>query len=256
MFWKLFKFELNGAYRSFSLFYAILLVSAAFIGFGSLLPQSNLSLFAHFFLGISAFLYSSMLFAVNILTVVFVVRGFHQSMYKRNAYLTHTLPVSMRQLMLVKILSAVFWIFITLLVEILSAGITIVAAGHLEAILEFFQHFGRFWAEIHNKGELFSIMLEGLMLLMEAITILYFVVNFVHSIFVQRGRIAIAIILIIVIETLESLFLNWFSGHVMISMLNLSDVSMNLVLTLIYLLLVLVWFYGSVYLLEHKMEVE
>ena len=94
------------------------------------------------------------------------------------------------------------------------------------------------------------------MLLMEAITILYFVVNFVHSIFVQRGRIAIAIILIIVIETLESLFLNWFSGHVMISMLNLSDVSMNLVLTLIYLLLVLVWFYGSVYLLEHKMEVE
>lgn len=256
MFWKLFKFELNSAYRSFALFYVILLISAVFIGFSTSLPQSNISLFIQLFIGMSAFLYGAMLFAINILTMVFVVRGYDQSMYRQSAYLTHTLPVSSKQLMLVKILSAVFWIFATVLVELISGGVIVLAAGHFEAIFQFFQIVARLWTEIPHKGEFFTVLFEGLVTLFESISLLYFVVNFVHSSYVQRGRIAIAIGLFVVVEILESLFLSWFNGYVLVSVLDLSGVAVNLSVALFYLIMLAIWYFGSVYLLKNKLEVE
>lgn len=255
MFWKLFKFELNSAYRNFGLFYAILFASAALIGIGSVLPETNLSFFTQFFLSMSAVFYSAMLIAINILTVVFIIGGYNKSMYKRNAYLTHTLPVSAKQLMLVKILSALFWILMTGLIEFLTVFVIMIFSLHMEEITIMLGSLPKIWAVV-DKAEFFLVLFGGLSVLLAAISLLYFVVNFIHSAFVQRGRIVIAILFIIVVEMLESLFLNWFDTNILRSLWDVSDHAIIIATGVYYLIMLGVWFCGSVYLLEHKMEVE
>ncbi len=255
MFWKLLKFELNSAYRSFGLFYVILLVSAALIGIGTILPDGSFSVMSHLFLGMSTIFYSAMLIAINIITVVFIIQGYRKTMYKRNAYLTHTLPITTKQLMSVKILSAVLWVFATALVEFLSFLVILLFSGHMAEITNAIRIIPRSLATI-DKGELFLALFMGVVLLVESITLLYFIVNFIYCSYVQRFRIMIAIIFIIVAETLESFFLSWFTNDIFISMLHLPALVINLAITAFYLVMIIIWFFGSVYLLKHKMEVE
>lgn len=255
MFWKLCKFEWINGYRNFALFYAVLMIGALLLGIGTLLPENN-SLIVQFFIGISGLLYTSMFIATIVLTSVFIVRNYHQAMFKKDAYLTHTLPVSTKQMMAVKILSAVFWTLMSMLMVMLSLGVFSLANGQWEAAGDFMRISWRFWWAFPHKAEFFLLLAVVMSELLEAIALLYFAVNAAHSGYVQRGRIAVAVIIVVIASILESLLLEWINGYFLLTLFQLPGVA-TLINTVVFnLIMLMIWYFGSVWLLEHHMEVE
>ena len=110
MFWKLCKHELKCSYRSFLVLYAIVVAAALVMN-----PNNDGML-----TNLAAFVYVVMCTIMFIMCVVVVIKNYSNSMFSRNSYLTHTLPVTSTQLLLTKILSAVFWILVSLLVLFIS----------------------------------------------------------------------------------------------------------------------------------------
>ena len=110
MFWKLCKHELKCSYRSFLVLYAIVMVAAL------LMNPRNEGMITN----IAAIVYIIMSVVMFIMCVVVIIKNYSNSMFSRNSYLTHTLPVTSTQLLLTKILSAVFWIIVSVFVLFLS----------------------------------------------------------------------------------------------------------------------------------------
>ncbi|MCL2587974.1 MAG: hypothetical protein FWD84_01050 [Oscillospiraceae bacterium] len=89
------------------------LIFPAYIGallFGLILrPATSNAAFDGFFLNASTFFFVVSIFAVVILTFVIIVRRFSSSMFKDEGYLTHTLPVSVDALIWAKLIAAIGW---------------------------------------------------------------------------------------------------------------------------------------------------
>ena len=88
MFWKLCKFELRSSYRMYMMFYAILLICSVIIGMSSL-PEIKLPGLLKFLIDLTIVVYTASIFAIFILTIVFIFRNYNQTLYKQQAYLTH-----------------------------------------------------------------------------------------------------------------------------------------------------------------------
>ncbi len=91
---------------------------------------------------ILVFMYAAMfilyLVACILMTVIFIIYDFYKTMIKEESYLTHTLPVSSKQLLNSKMIIAFFWQCVTMLVTIVS--VFMFMAGHINVgqIKEFF----------------------------------------------------------------------------------------------------------------------
>ena len=93
MFWKLCKFEWKSSYRMYGMFYAILLICSVLIGMSSL-PDVNLPGLVEFLINLTIIIYTAGIFAVNIITIVFIFRNYMKTMYGRQSYLTHTFDLA------------------------------------------------------------------------------------------------------------------------------------------------------------------
>lgn len=251
MFWKLCKFEWKSSYRLYVMFYAILLACSIIIGM-STIPDIKPSVL-EYLIAIVVIIYTSGIFAIHIITVVFIFRNYIQTMYKRQSYLTHTLPVATWQLQLVKLLSALLWLILTFLVTLMSFWIMMLFAGS-DVYGEIFHVFQLVWEEIPFHFELLLSLLYALLEIVETISLVYFVINLIHSTYIQRSRTVIAIVTVLALIMAESFgfnLLNDFLGNTSLSyaaciMLNIG----------IDIILIALWNYASVYLLDNKMEVE
>ena len=83
---------------------------------------STMTLFFGFFL--TAMLCSGVVFA----SLIYLGIRFYRSMYCDEGYLTHTLPVSKKQLLTAKILTAVLWQIIITLAVAVSVGVLVASA--------------------------------------------------------------------------------------------------------------------------------
>lgn len=107
MFLKLCKYELKRSYKAFLLYYVILLCSS----FSVFKSPYGMQLLVMFIAG---------LLAVTVGVLIVIGIDFYQTMYGREAYLTHTLPVSSTELILSKFLIAAFWVLISMIVCAIS----------------------------------------------------------------------------------------------------------------------------------------
>lgn len=252
MFWKLCKFEWKSSYRMYVMFYAILLVCSVLIGMGSF-HDIKLPGILEFLVNLTIIIYSAGIFAISILTIVFIFRNYVKSMYQRQAYLTHTLPVAAWQLMLVKLVSALLWMILTFLVTMLSVWILMMFAG-IDVFGEFSEAISHIWNEIPNHTELLLSLLWVLLEMIEMISLVYFVINLVHTTYIQRYRTAIGIFVVLGIAIIESLCDGWLNN--MLINIDMLDVYIIIIYIVIDAVIILCWNFASVYLLEHKMEVE
>lgn len=251
MFWKLCKFEWKSSYRLYVMFYAILLACSIIIGMSSI-PDIKPSVL-EYLIAIVVIIYTSGIFAIHIITVVFIFRNYIQTMYKRQSYLTHTLPVATWQLQLVKLLSALLWLILTFLVTLMSFWIMMLFAGS-DVYGEIFHVFKLVWDEIPFHYELLLSLLYALLEIVETISLVYFVINLIHSIYIQRSRTVIAIVTVLALIMAESFgfnLLNDFLGNTSLSYA--ACIMLNIGISIV---LIALWNYASVYLLDNKMEVE
>lgn len=172
MFWKLCKHELKCSYRSFLVLYAIVMVAAL------LMNPRNEGMITN----IAAIVYIIMSVVMFIMCVVVIIKNYSNSMFSRNSYLTHTLPVTSTQLLLTKILSAVFWIIVSVFVLFLSMLIIglRVSGFDFSAITETLQQFFSTVIAVDSLLYLFYMIVGTA----ESVALVYLVMNITHTTYV------------------------------------------------------------------------
>ena len=258
MFWKLCKHELKCSYRSFLVLYAIVMVAAL------LMNPRNEGMITN----IAAIVYIIMSVVMFIMCVVVIIKNYSNSMFSRNSYLTHTLPVTSTQLLLTKILSAVFWIIVSVFVlSMLIIGLR-VSGFDFSAITETLQQFFSTVIAVDSLLYLFYMIVGTA----ESVALVYLVMNITHTTYVPRYRTAVAILLYILISWILSFVFDRillapfhlasddFAGTIMGMFMGMqveyqfmAGVGIMIVKSLLLLSL---FFFGSKYILDHKLEIE
>ena len=129
---KLLKYEIPAMGRKLLPLYAAWAVTALFLGLATQSADSK----TEFMVVISALLYTAVATAIFVMTIILIVQRYSNSLLGDEAYFNHVLPVSVSAHIGNKAISATVWIFITVLVAILTGiliaiGAIIVGAGDI-----------------------------------------------------------------------------------------------------------------------------
>lgn len=142
---KLMKYEIKATARWFLPLYAAILLMAAInrLLFTDPLTMEGPGLsFREMMTGLSMFTYVILIFGVMIATFVVCIIRFYKSLLGDEGYLMFTLPVKTWQHILNKLLIAMLWSLLSVLVAVLSICI-IVPMAELAEIRKAFAEFGR-----------------------------------------------------------------------------------------------------------------
>ena len=121
---KLLKYEIPAMGRKLLPLYAAWAATALFLG---LTTQSSDSK-TEFMVVISALLYTAVATAIFVMTIILIVQRYSNSLLGDEAYFNHVLPVSVSAHIGNKAISATLWVFITVLVAILTAILIAIGA--------------------------------------------------------------------------------------------------------------------------------
>ncbi len=255
MLWKLWKYEMRISYRNFVLMYAILIACVFLLHLNVFLGKGDLM---NILLGLLTMIYGIMVFVLSIFGITNVIMTYRSSMFKKSAVLTHTFPVKEWQTLLVKTLSGVFWIFVTSVVVILSMLLLTIPLVDYET--SFFDVFINLdWGSIRWDRSLFYLFLFMFIIILnitEFISMVYFALNITHSCFIQKARKFFAFAIVIGILFIQSLISEWlpFMNDVNFSYIrHWTDIPW--IEILFPIALILLWYFSSLYLIKHKMEI-
>lgn len=248
MFFKLLKFELKNSYRIFLMMYALVLISSVFVNY----KGDSWAVFT--------VIYGILMVTLIIMTCVNVIRNYAKTMFTRESYLTHTLPIAEWKLLSVKVLAATIWVALTALV--IGVSTYIITWRIVNAYSETIQ--------IQGIALSFSNMIQILYMvlsLFEGILLLYFIMTFVHTRYVPRYRTAVGFVMFFVItygiSIITEILPGQLNGGVNLTLSNTSysnveiysDSSIMMQVGFEFFLIV-VFFMGTVYVLKNKLDIE
>jgi len=136
---KLLKHEFKETYLEILIVNGAMIILAAFNGL-IFNPKSSASMviFSLLFIAL-CFLYLGAL----IILIINIVRSFHKKLFSDEGYLTHTLPVTIDQLLISKIIVNLIWVIVTYLSIIISfivLGAIIIDEQAFDYIFEIYNH--------------------------------------------------------------------------------------------------------------------
>ena len=114
---KLLKYEIPAMGRKLLPLYAAWAVTALLLGLTTQSAESK----NEFMVVISALLYTAIATAIFVMTIILIVQRYNNSLLGDEAYFNHVLPVSVSAHIGNKVISATMWIFVTVLVAVLTA---------------------------------------------------------------------------------------------------------------------------------------
>ena len=157
---KLLKYEIPAMGRKLFPLYAAWAATALLLGLATQSAESK----SEFMVVISALLYTAIATAILVMTIILIVQRYSNSLLGDEAYFNHVLPVSVAEHIGNKAISATIWVFVTILVAILTGlliAIGAVIVGGIEGfdIRDFFyelfhmdldlpKHFGLYVIEV------------------------------------------------------------------------------------------------------------
>lgn len=257
MFLKLWKYEIKCSYRNYLFAYAVMLLAAL------LFTESN-----EVMMTLASILFTIMIFVTVVMTFVMVIKTFQTSMFQRPGYLTLTLPVSSKKLLLVKILNSSLWFMLSYVVIFLATMTLAWRTGDIDVMM-LIKAFGSAIGEIPMEGWL--TLLSMLIGVVQTVTLLYLVMSVTHTNFIRRHRGLIAVILFFGI----SLLVSYINGLIFPdSVLDMgftftmgvqSNSSLSSAIaadTAFYIsmaedaVLTVLYFFATSYILDHKLEIE
>ena len=113
---KLLKYELPAMGRKLLPLYAAWAVTALLLGLSAQAADSR----SGFMVVLTGLLYTVIATAIFVMTVILIVQRYSNSLLGDEAYFNHVLPVSVAEHIGNKAISATVWIFVTLLVAVLT----------------------------------------------------------------------------------------------------------------------------------------
>ncbi|MBE6027639.1 MAG: hypothetical protein E7227_03400 [Clostridiales bacterium] len=114
---KLLKYEIPAMGRKLLPLYVAWAATAFLLGLTTQSADSK----SEFMVVISALLYTAIATAIFVMTIILIVQRYSNSLLGDEAYFNHVLPVSVSAHIGNKVISATLWIFVTVLVAILTA---------------------------------------------------------------------------------------------------------------------------------------
>ena len=113
---KLLKYEIPAMGRKLFPLYAAWAATALLLGLATQAAETK----SEFMVVISALLYTAIATAIFVMTIILIVQRYNNSLLGDEAYFNHVLPVSVSAHIGNKAISAMIWIFVTILVAILT----------------------------------------------------------------------------------------------------------------------------------------
>ena len=174
---KLLKYELKSTSRIMGVLYLALLVVAAVVGFvarGTIWEATQGNAIA---VVISGLIYTLLVMALLIITIVMVLQRFYKNLLKEEGYLMHTLPVPTWMLVASKTICSLIWILLSIAVLLASVFVIFLTSmiGHGFALVD--------WNAIHlgdvfglfrqNAGSVFMTILTGIVQIIRTILLVY-----------------------------------------------------------------------------------
>ena len=126
---KLLKYEMKGTGRTLVPFYGLMLLLAVITRIFNGINIHKFSTLGEIAMGIVAFAYGLTMASVMMLTAFLVIQRFYRTVYGDEGYLTHTLPVKSRDIIISKTASAFLWIVLSAVVAFTSVMIIGYQAG-------------------------------------------------------------------------------------------------------------------------------
>jgi len=114
---KLLKYEIPAMGRKLLPLYAAWAVTALLLG----LTTQSADTKSEFMVVISVLMYTAVATAIFVMTIILIVQRYRNSLLGDEAYFNHVLPVSVSAHIGNKAISATMWVFVTVLVAILTA---------------------------------------------------------------------------------------------------------------------------------------
>lgn len=265
MFWNLLKYEFKNVNKWYLGLYGIVLFLSVSIGLwlGQLTNGRNLldqlqsstseaSNAMNTIFGFTMLIFSSLLVALAISTLFLIIRRFKNSVYEREGYLTLTLPVNEHQIILSKLLGAVIWTILSTLTLFLSFGIIVLIVGvasHTQFEMgTVLQLFGKHFWEI--ASELLKSFGYYLVALIPNILLIYLSISIGQL--SQDHRVAIAFLAYFGIQ-----FALIIAANLYVSAFPSLSTSLGSVSGVIaYLLLGLIYYSGTYYILKNKVNLQ
>ena len=121
---KLLKYEIPAMGRKLLPLYAAWAVTALLLGLTTQSADSK----SEFMVVISSLLYTAIATTILVMTIIMIVQRYSNSLLGDEAYFNHVLPVSVSAHIGNKAISATLWIFITILVAMLTAILIAIGA--------------------------------------------------------------------------------------------------------------------------------
>ena len=122
---KLLKYEIPAMGRKLGPLYAAWAATALFLGLTAQSAESK----SEFMVVISALLYTAIATAILVMTIILIVQRYSNSLLGDEAYFNHVLPVSVAEHIGNKAISATIWVFVTILVAILTGLLIAIGAA-------------------------------------------------------------------------------------------------------------------------------
>ncbi|WP_028829538.1 hypothetical protein [Proteocatella sphenisci] len=132
---KLLKYEMKGTGRTLLPFYGLMITLAAITRLFNGINIYEFSKLGQIAMGIVAFSYGLTATSVMMLTAFLVVQRFYKTVYGDEGYLTHTLPVKSRDIIISKTISSFVWVALSALIAGISVIIIAYQAGMWNDIL-------------------------------------------------------------------------------------------------------------------------
>lgn len=186
---KLIKYDLLGSYRQYLLTYLcylLLCIATPLL--------SDIDFVASILMIGLGILMIGLSFSISINLIL----NFNRSMFKRPGYLTLTLPVSSKQLLLSKIISAMIWVVATILVLLVGFFILILLIANKEGLtLDMMMTVIQIGLEeLPISWQDISVtIISSIISLLASIASVYAIVTFTHTKFIKKYRAAIGILI-------------------------------------------------------------
>ena len=152
---NLLKYEFRATARTYGGIYLALLAAAGLIGFS--FRGDRAAAQSHVF-EISVTIYSLLVMALVIVTIVTVIQRFTKNLLGREGYLMHTLPVTETQLVTSKLISSTVWSLCSILAACLSFGILAVL---MMADMDLLEQLPRMWSIIREAFARYNMEFWG-----------------------------------------------------------------------------------------------
>ena len=240
---KLLKYEIIQSYRQYLLTFAIFLIMCILIPWmPDFISGILLTLLIIAFMGISI--------AVN----VNVILNFNRSMYKRPGYLTLTLPVSTNKLIAAKYFGSLIWVFVSYLVLLLGFMILIFLVGDI-SFTELLRS-GNVVIEImgENIGDFVLYLINFFAGISAMILSFFFVITLTKTKYIPKYKTVLGIVIYVLGFIIIA---NIFTLSPISNFISSLTSRQNIIFEIIIIgIFAVILYFLTVYLIDHKIEVE